>query len=153
MGGGHVAHSKPRAMPGQTGPACLEELATGRARPADQCSPKPGPFWILFLCFLKCLPLIVVAAAGVTVGTTTSAAAPIASAKTRMANSPIGLSWGSLQPAKDQTCSGLTCLSLKFKFTGGVPSAVTSYSSWHHAFEAPAQEARLRPSTAGSQAI
>ena len=84
MGGGHVLQSKLRAMPGQTGPAGLEGLATARARPADQGSLKRG--LLCLLCFLICLLALAPALAGVTAGTTASAAAYMASVKSRIAN-------------------------------------------------------------------
>ena len=73
MGGGQILQSKLRAMPGQTGPVGLEGLATARARPADQGSPKPG--LLCLLCFLICLLLLAPALAGATAGTAASAAA------------------------------------------------------------------------------
>ena len=87
MGGGQILQSKLRAMPGQTGPAGLEGLVAGHARPADQGSLKPG--LLCFLCFLICLLLLVPALAGVTIGTTASAVAHIARIKSRIANLPM----------------------------------------------------------------
>ena len=78
-------------MPGQTSPARLEGLITGRARPADQESPKPEFLWIFFLCFI-CLPLLVAALAGVTMGTTISAVVHMASVKSLIANLLMRLS-------------------------------------------------------------
>ena len=76
--------SKLRAMPGQTGPAGLEGLVAGHARPADQGSLKPG--LLCFLCFLICLLLLVPALAGVTMGTSASPVVQMASVKSRIAN-------------------------------------------------------------------
>jgi uncharacterized membrane protein len=69
IGGGHTRQSIARAFPGQTAPAGLEGLLPGHARPG---SLKPALF--CFLCFFKCLLLIVVALAGVTAGTTSDIA-------------------------------------------------------------------------------
>src|SRR4029077_17723397 len=76
IGGGHTRQSIARAFPGQTAPAGLEGLLPGHARPG---SLKPALF--CFLCFFKCLPLLIDAFAGVTTGTTTSAVAYVASIK------------------------------------------------------------------------
>jgi hypothetical protein len=80
IGGGHTRQSIARAFPGQTAPAGLEGLLPGDARPG---SLKPALF--CFLCFFKCLPLLIDAFAGVTTGTTTSAVAYVASIKSWIA--------------------------------------------------------------------
>jgi hypothetical protein len=80
IGGGHTRQSMARAFPGQTPSAGLEGLLPGHAR---RGSLKPGQFG--FLCFFKCLPLLIDALAGVTTGTTTSAVAYVASIKSWIA--------------------------------------------------------------------
>ena len=66
-----MLHSKLRAMPGQTPPARLEG------------SPKAEI--VGFLCFFKCLLLLIAALAGVNAGTTTSAVTQVASVKSWIA--------------------------------------------------------------------
>jgi hypothetical protein len=82
-------------MPGQTGVAWLEGLATGHAWP------KPGLLRMIFLCFFICLLLLVSAVAGSTIGATTTGAY-IASVKIQIGNLPMGLSWGFLRPVSQE---------------------------------------------------